>query len=251
MWANLVLCLAAVTIDGPAAVEAGDLAVFTADIPGGRWVIVPSEWEPRFVAVTLADGRSAVVFASRRPGTITLVYAVCGSDGLEIARHQFENKAGTDPPPAPPPTPPNPEPNPPPLPKPPYRLIWIEESSDRTPEQAAAQNDRAIRDALTRAGWTLRVVDKDVKDEYGRTPADLKPFIDDAISRGLPRLYFVGSDGRSVSLPAPANRDRFIQILREFGLVIQPAPSSTSPAAARPLPAPRGVCVGGSCLLVP
>lgn len=243
----------AATIDGPTVVEAGDLAVFTATPPGGHWVILPREWQPRFVPVTLADGRAGLVFASRKTGRITLVYVVCGPDGADVAEHEFENKSAEPQPPPTPPDPPRPDPQPP-QPQPPLQLIWVEESTERTPAQAAAQNDREIRAALAAAGWTLRVVDKDIVNEHGRTPPDLKPLIEQAKQLGLPRLMIVDKNGRVWHYPAPADRTAFITQLERLGLrVRQAAEQQRTPVREYYRPGyyslPR--CQGGVCIIGP
>ncbi|MBC7351430.1 MAG: hypothetical protein H5U08_03645 [Thermogutta sp.] len=141
-------------------------------------------------------------------------------------------------PPGPQPIPPNPEPGPQPQPQPvpgPKTVLWIEESSARTPSQAAAVVDKAIRDALAAARWTLRVVDVDVVDETGKPPADLAGYLDAARQAGVPRVFIL-QDGRELYAgAAPPDRSSFIALLRRYGLPVGgPAEQSGSPAGSRP-----------------
>ena len=239
-----------VTIDGPSAVEPGDLAVFRIQPPGVdvAWTVWPEGAKQRFIDLRAADGTTVLVFASRQPMEITIVVAACDTDGPVIATHRFVNGSAPDPQPDPP--------TPRPVPQPPFTLLWIEESSERTPAQAAAQNDREIRQAIERAGWSLRIVDVDTVDEHGKTPAGLAEWIKLARERGLPHLFAVDKTGCGYSRPAPRDRDEFIAILREWGLTIQTT-TSRPPTTSRPttsytprvyvLPSyPR--CYGGVCI---
>lgn len=235
----LLTLLCGITIEGPARVDAGELAVFTVTEPGGKWVIIPEELANRFVAVRLVDGREALVFASRQSVRVTILYIRCSEHGVEIARREFVNGGE-----------PQPEPKPSPRPTPPFVILWIEESTERTPQQAAAQNDAAIRRAIAQAGWTLRVVDKDVCNEDGVTPPDLKPWIEDAIKHGLPQLYVVDKSGRFLRYQAPKDKQEFINILQGVGLPINvSARRFTSPAYEVPVIVPSGVCVGPYCVV--
>jgi hypothetical protein len=127
-------------------------------------------------------------------------------------------------PPTPEPLPPKPEP-PPPVPVPPgpgvLDILWIEETAARTPEQARALTDRAIRDALAAAGWSLRVVDQDITDETGKTPPDLAPAIAAAKQAGLPYLIVRARNGAEVYAgKAPPDLTAFQALLQRLGLRI-------------------------------
>lgn len=114
---------------------------------------------------------------------------------------------------------PNPNPDPRPNPRGPLSLIWIEETADRTPEQAAALTDSELRDAIRKAGWSLRIADVDVVDEDGNPPSDLAAYIASAKRDGVPRLFAVDAAGAEVFAgKAPANKDEFAAILKRLGL---------------------------------
>jgi hypothetical protein len=143
-------------------------------------------------------------------------------------------------PPGPQPIPPNPEPGPQPQPQPvpgPKTVLWIEESSARTPSQAAAVVDKAIRDALAAARWTLRVVDVDVVDETGKPPADLAGYLDAARQAGVPRVFIL-QDGRELYAgAAPSSVSSFLDLLRRYGLPVggpaEQTEQSGAPAGSR------------------
>lgn len=129
---------------------------------------------------------------------------------------------GVSPGPGPNPRPdPQPDPDPQPEPRPdgPRHLLWIEETSARTPGEAAAVTDHEIREALAAAGWSLRVADVDVIDEQGKTPSELAPFIAAARERGLPRLFVRDAAGAEVYAGrAPTDTQSFRRLLTALGL---------------------------------
>jgi hypothetical protein len=215
----LILC--SLEIVGPTQVEPGDLAVFRIKPASAvvAWDVIPRSVRDRFLEVSLPNGERALVFACARDVQVTIIAAGCVEGEVRLALHSFSNGSCPPNPPGPSPgPPPEPQPPTPPPPTPPFILLWIEESTERTAAQAAAQNDRIIRDALQRAGWTLRVVDKDVTDERGRRPPDLQPWIEKALKLGLPRLFVIDKNGRYLSYRAPANPQEFIRILAELKL---------------------------------
>lgn len=165
-------------------------------------------------AIPLADQTSATAIfidaetlAIAKPGNPPIL-------GL-FALHAKDSPPGPTPGPMPDPTPPTP------TPRGPLTLIWIEETGQRTPQQAAAITDAELRARLAAAGWKFRVADADVIDENGRTPPDLAPFIDAARARGLPSLYAIDATGAEIFAgKAPDNRDEFATILAKLGLTL-------------------------------
>jgi len=136
-------------------------------------------------------------------------------------------------------------------------LFWIEETADRTPQQAAALTDKTVREALAKAGWTLRVADDDVVDVDGKPPPELAPFIQAARSDGMPRLFAVDPAGAEIYAgKAPANAAEFRQLLGRLGLPLikptppapqQPPPETATetppiPKTTNPADCPTGTC---------
>jgi hypothetical protein len=146
-----------------------------------------------------------------------------------------EISLGSPPEPGPGPEPgPRPEPQPGPGPK---TVIWIEESGQRTPQQAAAIIDKNVRAAIDAARWTLRVTDVDVVDESGRPPADLAPYLERARHAGLPWMVIL-EDGREVYTgKAPPDLPSLVILLRRYGLPIGGAVKEDGPAGAAASPA--------------
>lgn len=180
--------------------------------------------------VPLADGK---------PGTALLLaihdgqVMVVAKDGSPPVLALYRVVPGPSPQPGPGPGPgpgPQPEPGPQPQPQGPLSLIWIEESADRTPEQAQAIVDPEIREVLREAGWTLRVADDDVVDEHGQAPSDLQQFIAAARQAGLPRLFAVNAQGAEVFAgKAPKDAAEFKALLKWLGLPIE-VPAEPPPA---------------------
>lgn len=182
----------------------------------------------------------------------TMVVAAGGSPPvLALYRVTAEDMPQPDPSPDP-----GPEPDPKPGPKGPLSLIWIEETADRTPEQALAIVDAGIRESLRQADWSLRVADVDVIDEHGNPPADLRPYIEAAQQAGTPRLFAVDSVGAEVFAgKAPADTAAFRAILRQLGLGERqlpkaPVPDSELPQNSDDTPGPvksTTTCPDGNC----
>jgi len=189
-------------------------------------------------------------------GPVAIVAALV-QDRLVIEEFTWGGTPQPEPGPGPQPTPPNPEPGPQPQPQPvpgPKTVLWIEESSARTPSQAAAVVDKAIRNALVAARWTLRVVDVDVVDETGKPPADLAGYLDAARQAGVPRVFIL-QDGRELYAgAAPADVSSFVDLLLRYGLPVgtpggEPrGPTGSSPDVARPKQeAAANGCPTGRC----
>jgi hypothetical protein len=201
--------------------------------------------------VPLADGQSGTAMML---DATQLILAAPGQPP-RLALFQV-TPLGPSPSPEPQPHPiPNPEPPPPVPPRPGFLdLLWIEETAARTPQQARAITDRAIRDSLAAAGWSLRVVDQDITDETGKTPPELVPAIAAAKRAGLPYLIVRSRDGAEVYAgKAPADVDAFKTLLKRLGLVTDgPRDNPATPAEATdpPQTPPAGEksdCPSGQC----
>ena len=180
--------------------------------------------EQKSFIVPLANGENGSAIAMLSGNEQVLVLAAQGNPpAIAVYRISAFDEPGPGPGPEPRPDP-EPQPDPQPNPRGPLSLIWIEETTDRTPEQAKAITDQSIRDALKKAGWTLRIADVDVMNENGQPPDDLAAFIAAARRDGVPRLFAIDDKGAEVfNGKAPANRDEFLAILRRLGLKDQVA----------------------------
>lgn len=214
--------------------------------------IVPLEGGVQGSAILVQekDGRLLIVAGAGTPPEIGIFYLTEGQ--------------APEPQPQPEPNPgpgPQPQPEPQPQPRGPYTLIWIEETAARTAEQARALSDSAIREALRKVGWNLRVADKDVVDEHGNPPTELRMYIDIAKQAGLPRLFVIDSLGTEVFAgAAPHNVEEFRSLLKRLGLSLageeppstkKPAQSPNTDAADAPgdtgQTTAAGSCPGGFC----
>jgi hypothetical protein len=118
---------------------------------------------------------------------------------------------GPRPPPGP--TPP-PDPPKPPTPGTVARVVIVEESGDRTPEQAAILTDprlKPLRDARK-----LLILDKDAADSQGQPAAELSQYD----GQPLPRVIGLDSSGvRSVAAELPGSADGLMELLRTWGVL--------------------------------
>jgi hypothetical protein len=131
-----------------------------------------------------ADGKDvtsrAVVAIDSKGDAILTVHFLSG-DSIEEAVYSLVRNDGASP---------NPSPSPAPKPTPVANLwgIVIEESSQRTAEQAVVLTSAKIRDLFTDGGF--RVVDQDTN-----AMSDVKPYQERAKGQKLPVLYLVDTNG--------------------------------------------------------
>ncbi|HOB43671.1 MAG TPA: hypothetical protein PLK04_10225 [Bacillota bacterium] len=207
-----------------------------------------------------AGGQSLVITAKnaeqqiwqvRTDGSIVVAAVIDGKLVLEDFQWQVLPN-----PPKPEPQPePKPEPEPePPVPDVPKTVIWIEESSMRTPSQAAAIIDKQIRQAIEKSGWRLRIVDQDIVDENGKPPAELAPYLDSAKGSGLPRLFILADGKELFAGAAPDDIAGFVSLLRKFGLRVEPGdaqPESFSNTPAEGAANDKGTVSQGAAVKPP
>jgi len=154
-------------------------------------------------------------------------------------------------PPQPPPGPRPPEPTPQPATL--SSLIWVEESEARQPSQAAALIDKSIRETLNQKRVAFRVIDVDVKDENGQTPSDLVALIEAAKSKGLPVVFGLDANGKTVVEAKINTREDFEALLRRLGVAVieqkkEPVGSSPPQSESKPAqPQSSGSCASGNC----
>lgn len=79
-----------------------------------------------------------------------------------------------------------------------WGFVIVEETSDAVANRAALLGDKDLAAFLKAKGLRWRVVDKDVVSKDGSTPADVRPWVEDAKGKTLPQLYLVGKDGAKV-----------------------------------------------------
>jgi hypothetical protein len=132
--------------------------------------------------------RAVIVLAADGKAVLQVHYVK--ADGIEEVSYLLTRQDGPGPNPGPEPKPdPKPDPVPPPVPIP--TEIWavvVEESSQRTPEQAILLASPKVRDLFAKDHF--RIVDKDTA-----VNPDLKPYLDRSTSKTLPLLYVVDGKG--------------------------------------------------------
>ena len=175
--------------------------------PRNRVVLVPAKtW----------GGDAFLWFGTKAEGTYLLAVAVPRDNVLDYAEcvvivgdGEEDEDDSPDPPPPPPPPPPGPIQE--------MTVLVVEESSQRTPEQAAILMCYPCRKWLTDNGHRMRIVDKDVKDQSGQVPADLERFIDPPPDI-LPYVFLVDANGVTHwQGPLPDTLDEFQALWKEYG----------------------------------
>jgi len=94
-------------------------------------------------------------------------------------------------------------------------VLILEETADRTQEQAAVITSSDIREQVHRYNWSMRVIDDDVVDENGNRPELLAKWIDKATS--LPWWFLITDEGEAVvSEPLPKTPEAALETIRRY-----------------------------------
>lgn len=219
--------------DAPVRLAAAHLFVIDGDLPflvlasPAGLVAVTEEAGPLKVRGTFADGPGKVetrTFKGKQVVTVEavqsgrvelLVVPVGAKSAAEVIRRTLDVDAGLGPQP-----PPDPKPNPTPGPVAEGKrwLLVVEESADATPARGKLLTDPALFARIKERGHVFRVCDKDVKDATGGVPSDLKPWLERARGKPLPRLFVVAPDGAVlVDEVCPATAAGVLSLLTKAG----------------------------------
>ena len=173
---------------------------FVLDTPAGAEIDLDKE-----LSMTVAPWgwRLRVSWTADEPGVYLLV---CDWNqapyGLALHRVTIRGPP-VDPPPPPPPPPGEVE-----------RVVIVEESADRTPEQAAVLTDSRLQ-PLRQAGKLL-ILDQDAADSQGQPAVDLAQHD----GQPLPRVIGLDSSGvRSVAAELPETGDALVGLLETWGVL--------------------------------
>lgn len=194
------------TIEG----DEADYAILGSELDGLR------EYDPdpkklRLRVIGYTPGTAFVVVTSAKSGKLQPLFVV------KVTVHgQGPQPQPVPPGPGPTPDPPKPDPAPPVAGK--LFVVVVEETRDAAANRGVWFTDKELWAYFREKGHRLRVVDKDVKDADGRTPADVKRFVDDTGNGGTPRLYLVGEDGKTRRAgPMAKTPAELISLLKQYG----------------------------------
>jgi hypothetical protein len=113
-----------------------------------------------------------------------------------------------------------PQPSPSPTPQPAAQTIWItvvEETSQRTPQQAAVINSKAVADLIQARGHYWRAIDQNARNEQGQAPADLAAYVQRSAGR-LPYVILTDSAGKILfEGPLPATEQAMLDLVKKYG----------------------------------
>lgn len=181
----------------------------------GEWTAEASEpWvsvQPLADKLLVVLGPEAYTLAT---GTHSATVTV-SCDGLNETR-VVTLSVGTKPEPKP-----EPGPQPGPNPTPPTSLfgVIVEETKDRTPQQAQIVLSTQLRDAL---GGKLLLLDKDVKKIAGQDPAVIATYQADAKGKQLPVIFLTGDDPEHKGIryadakPLPATLEETLNLIKQI-----------------------------------
>jgi len=72
-----------------------------------------------------------------------------------------------------------------------------------------------VRDLFAKGAFQIR--DDDVTDETGKTPADIRPYVDRARKLGLPSLFLVNKAGKVLfEGPVPKDVPATVKLVKEY-----------------------------------
>lgn len=98
---------------------------------------------------------------------------------------------------------------------PPCRLIIVYESETLTPAQAEILTSKALHDYLDSTSLWYRIVDKDIDDENGMSPAALQTPIGACRGLALPRICTMRQDSTvETNLPLPQTVAETIDLIK-------------------------------------
>lgn len=162
----------------------------------------------------------------RSPVDNTYLVQVMTAINNELIYAEHTLKIGNIPEPTPPGPTPDPEPGPEPAPDPepepipdfeePLTLLLIEETGDRTTDEAAAVLSQDIINFIKSKEWDRYLLDQDIKDKDGKTPASVKPYIDRAVGKGLPWYIIVDKNGKVITEDTITTEEALLKVLREL-----------------------------------
>lgn len=187
----LVLFLsAAVAVGEPVSVPDGQPADLKVVVPKGASVVWRYYPPPTWKAADLPPGRA--IFAGKSGSTVTATAIVIDFKAQTVTDTEFEvTFGGRKADPSPDPTPdPKPKPDPKPGPVGTLYLVVIEETSKRTPEQAAVLNDAAFWRGLAARDVKWRLYDQDSPDLPGLG------YLPDARLAGIPAVMVYDARGK-------------------------------------------------------
>ena len=190
---------------GPERVAVGELLILRApEAERHAWSVWPGE-----ARYAVFEGGTILVVETRVQGSRVLASASLVDGQLSAEQHEVVVGEGPGPDPPPPPPPP------------PTDVLWVlvvEESSQRTPEQAAVLVSPKVRAwfaADEDRHW--RLVDRDVLDEHGNVPEDLARWIKMAEGLTLPRVFLINETGGLVDqVPLPATPEAMLDLLKQY-----------------------------------
>jgi hypothetical protein len=167
--------------------------------------MTPAPWDWRLpMTVVSWDWRLKISFVPPVDGVYVLV---CDWNQAPFGLALHRMLVGPRPPPGPTPTPT-------PTPGTVARVVIVEESGDRTPEQAAILTDPRLKPL--RDQRKLLILDQDAADSLGQPASELSQYD----GQPLPRVLGLDSSGvRAAAAELPGTADGLVELLRTWGVL--------------------------------
>lgn len=161
-------------------------------------------------------GKQVVTIEVVQTGRVELLIVPVGAKSTaDVIRRTLEVDAGHGP--QPPPKP-DPKPDPKPVVEGKRWILIIEETADATASRGKLVTDPVLFARINDRGHVWRIADVNVVDAGGKPPVDLKPYIDRAAGKKLPRLFIVAPDGTVlVDEPCPVDAAGVLALLTKAG----------------------------------
>jgi hypothetical protein len=207
--------------------KAGEWETFTVTFDPKKKLVWDTTYRPQDCQLIRvyndAAGEASFMIRARKKGTFYTLFRHRGEDKSSLLTTTTEST----PPPAPPvPVPPGPTPNPPTPPPAPvvdakvWGIVWVEETEEAKTSRGRLVSSPEFFDFFKTSGWKRKIVDQNVVDEAGQTPAALKPYIARAKEKGMPWLMVVGEkDGKGVVIAEqrpPDDPKEVVALLKKY-----------------------------------
>lgn len=97
-----------------------------------------------------------------------------------------------------------------------WGVVIVEETAEASAARGKLMGYKPLFDYFQANGLKRSVVDQNIKDQGGQTPAMLAPYIAHAQKAGLPQLYVVGTKGTAIPMKVPGTPELLLETVKKY-----------------------------------
>ncbi len=215
--------VSSISIDGPANSAVNNYVNLTvkglspAELQNAKLMWWPRQ-DMEVLPVQTWAGEPLLLVRANKPHLYLFQIMAVQNNKLVYAEHTVLFNGDTPPDPLPPGPTPDPQPVPP-TPTPtaePFAVLFIEETDSRTQAEAQAVLSETVINFIKEQGWHRFLLDKDIKDADGNTPAAVKSYIERGVAKGLPWMIIIDKEGEIIYEGKIVGVDGVLEVLRKF-----------------------------------